>query len=187
MYYNLHMSWGFLARGHTVTCFVDFYSAFDMVWRQAVVYKLYKSVLWGHLLMFVDSYHMDRVIQNLVHTHTSDWIKPLTASSMLCSCLYHIYFFLFIKWHDKNVAYACLFCWWSAVVDYTYLFLSAGSLWYSWNLSESITQWCCKWRMSNVPKTEASVLYSYIYLYILITWMDRSLYKQTQKDALGSL
>ena len=63
------------SRGYTLAVFVDFKSAFDMVWRNGLLIKLKNYGISGHIFQFIQNFLTDRTIQvsvggELSSTHT---------------------------------------------------------------------------------------------------------------------
>jgi len=66
-------------KGYTVGIFIDFSSAFDMVWQKGLLIKLKEMGLTGNIVGFVDNFLRDRTIQVRVggdravyHSHSGE-------------------------------------------------------------------------------------------------------------------
>ena len=60
---------------HTVAASIDFEGAFDSVWRNGVLYKLWKVGIRGRMLLFLHSFLNNRFSRSLVNSHCSEWIQ----------------------------------------------------------------------------------------------------------------
>ena len=65
-------------RKYLFSCFVDFKSAFDTVWRKALIYKLLKMEIGGNFLMTLESMYSDVSYCIKLNSHTTD---PVTSNA----------------------------------------------------------------------------------------------------------
>lgn len=152
MHYTLSVWKGFMNNEFTVTGFIDLEGAFDMVWREALMYKLYKAGLRGRLFMFIVSYLKDRVVRNLVNTHTSEWLETyigVPQGSVIAPILFTFFINDMTAMLYMHISYADDLILWVTKID-----LNEACKLLEIDL-ETIKKWCGKWRMSvNVPKTD---------------------------------
>lgn len=59
-------------KGYTVGVFIDFQSAFDMMWRTGLLIKLRKLGITGNIFSFIKNFLTDRSIQVKVGNNLSD-------------------------------------------------------------------------------------------------------------------
>ena len=51
----------------------DLQGAFDTVWRDGIIYKLYQAGIRNNMPSVFDSFLCDRLSRNLVNTYYSNW------------------------------------------------------------------------------------------------------------------
>ena len=56
-----------------IAIMTDLEGAFDSLWREGAIYKLYKSGITNNLLLVLASFLKHRHYRNLVNTHTGNW------------------------------------------------------------------------------------------------------------------
>jgi ribonuclease HI len=135
-----------------IATFIDLEGAFDAVWRNGLVYKLYHAGIRGRMLLYVYSYLKDRVTRIIVNGYTSEWIENLIGvpqGSIIAPLLFIFYISEMTNLLNKRVSFAD---------DLT-----------SWVIKSNIadacdevkldflklTGWTRKWRMSiNAGKTD---------------------------------
>ena len=66
---------GFCDDQHTVAALIDLEWAFDSVWHNGVLHKLWKVGKWGRMLLFLHSFLNNRFSRSLVNSHCSEGIQ----------------------------------------------------------------------------------------------------------------
>jgi ribonuclease HI len=152
LYYSLNIIQGFKEGKNTLTCFVDLEGAFDMVWRDGLIFKLHQAGLRGRLLLYVQDYLSGRSIRNRVNSYTSDWISSNTGvpqGSVIAPLLFIFYINDISTTIGPHITYADDLIFWTQYSNTT----SAKRV-ISSHLGD-ITHWCRKWRQRiNTSKTE---------------------------------
>ena len=62
-----------------VVVMADLEGAFDAVWRDGAIYKLYQAGIKNNMLSGFDSFLCDRLSRNLVNTCSSNWVQTHTG------------------------------------------------------------------------------------------------------------
>ena len=94
---------------HTVTAFVDLQGAFDRVWREAVLFKLYEAGLRGRLLLTIYSFLSSRKARAMVNKHFSDWLESevgVPQGSILAPILFLFFILDLTSKIPHHVSYA---------------------------------------------------------------------------------
>lgn len=135
-----------------IATFVDLEGAFDAVWRNGLVYKLYHAGIRGRMLLYVYSYLKDRVTRIIVNGYTSEWFENLIGvpqGSIIAPLLFIFYISEMTQLLHKRVSFADDLTSWviknnipDACEEVKIEFLK-------------LTGWTKKWRMSiNAGKTD---------------------------------
>ena len=91
---SLSVYGGFKDNHTTGMVAVDYEGAFDVVWRNGVVYKLLSIGIQGRLLHYVHSFLTDRKSRSLVNSITTDWVGTdvgIPQGSIIGPVLYLIF------------------------------------------------------------------------------------------------
>ena len=64
---------GFKDNKVTVAVMIDLEGAFDTVWRNGVLYKLWHLGIRGRMLLFIHSFLTQRFSRSFVYSHISEW------------------------------------------------------------------------------------------------------------------
>ena len=139
----------------TVAAFIDFEGAFDGVWRNGVIYRLYESGVDGRMLLYIADYLSGRKTRSLVNSHTTEWIVTevgLPQGSILSPVLFITYVRTLTSSLPQHIKYADDLSGWVSHVDATQ---AAASL---QNQLEELVSWNRKWRLCiNTDKTVVMV------------------------------
>ena len=60
-----------------IAIMTDLEGAFDSVWREGAIYKLYKAGITNNLLLVLASFLKHRKYKNLANTHTGSWSNTI--------------------------------------------------------------------------------------------------------------
>ena len=60
-----------------IAIMTDLEGAFDSVWREGAIYKLYKAEITNNLLLVLASFLKHRQYKNLVNIHTGSWSNAI--------------------------------------------------------------------------------------------------------------
>ena len=136
--------------------FIDIEGAFDGIWRNALIYKLYKLGIRGRLLLIIVDFFQSRFARSLVNTTTTNCILTIIGipqGSVLSAILFVIYISDMTEGIDLNVRYA----------DDLNVYAMAHNVTDAAAKLESdlkiITKWCKLWRLNASPsKTSCMAL-----------------------------
>ena len=64
-----------------VVVMADLEDAFDAVWRDGAIYKLYEAAIRNNMLSVFDSFRGDHFSRNLVNVYSSNWVQTHTGIS----------------------------------------------------------------------------------------------------------
>ena len=81
---------------HTTAVFIDLQQAYDRVWRNGLIYKLYEAGIRGNLLLMIASFLSGRFARSMANSDVSRWIESilgLPQGSILSPILF-IFFIL---------------------------------------------------------------------------------------------
>ena len=111
---------GFKAHENTIAIFIDLEGAFDGVWREGVVYRLFESGLRGNLLHYIDSYLHNRMSRNIVNDYVSDWVTTgigVPQGSVVAPLLFIAYTSELTRSLQKRISWADDIVGWVRNVD----------------------------------------------------------------------
>ena len=77
-----------------IAVMADLEEAFDSVWREEAIYKLYKARITNNLLLVLASFLKHRQYRNLVNNHTGNWSNTtygVAQGSILSSLIFLVY------------------------------------------------------------------------------------------------
>ena len=135
---------------YTATAFIDLEGAYDRVWRNGLIYKLYEAGIRGNLLLMIASFLSGRFARSMANSDVSRWIESilgLPQGSILSPILF-IFFILDLTFKiPLHISYADDLSAWS----------SSESLEECKQVTidniQKVEEWCHKWGQSH-HKTE---------------------------------
>ena len=139
----------------TAAIFVDLKGAFDRVWRNGLVHKLYKMGITGRMLRWVQNFLSSRTAR----CHIQDTAGPvftttvgLSQGTVLSPIFFNIYIKDMYENSGKHVKFADDGTNWKQDKDPLVAVQAVGRKAANWK------QWCRKWNMTiNFTKTEGTV------------------------------
>ena len=72
----------------------DLEGAFDSVWREGALYKLYMAGIYNNLLVVLSSFLTDRVCKNFVNSYQGPWLETqlsVPQGSLLSPLIFLVY------------------------------------------------------------------------------------------------
>ena len=152
LYYTLQVTRAFKSNQHSISCFVDIEGAFDKIWRDGMIYKLYHAGLRGRMLFYMKSFLEHRRVRSQVNSHTSQWLDS-KISVPQGSVIAPILFIFYVTDMTQNIG-----CHISYADDLTFWVSRENPLEAEMlveNKLDTLVDWCSEWRMSiNLGKTE---------------------------------
>jgi len=147
---------GFNKSQSTAAVFIDFEKAYDSVWREGLMVKLFRNGIKGEMWIWINAFLSHREARCIVNTHTGNWYQThigLPQGSVISPILFNI----FIKdMFSKVSADKCKFA-----DDATIWHTNSDKKIIEENLQEDmnkILKWSRQWRMKiSRDKTEFCV------------------------------
>ena len=68
-----NMNEAMTSRKYEIVIMADLEEAFDLVWKEEAMHKLYKAGITNNLLLVITSFLKHCPYRNLVNTHTENW------------------------------------------------------------------------------------------------------------------
>jgi hypothetical protein len=149
---------GFNEEEFTLAVLIDFEKAYDSVWREGLLVKLFKSGIQGKMWKWIQNFLDERLAKCLVNNTEGEWFKTnigLPQGTVISPILFNIY----VKdWFEKIVSQRCKFA------DDSTMWKSGDNL---VEVSEciqkdinEIMEWSRKWRINiNADKTEYCIFF----------------------------
>ena len=137
----------------TATTFIDLEGAYDRVWRNGLLYKLYQAGLRGKLLLSIASYLTNRFARSFANGNVSEWIETLLGlpQGSILSPILFIFFIMDLTLRiPKQISYADDLSFW--IIVPTLEECQSSTL----ATINGITKWCYKWGQAH-HKTEIMV------------------------------
>ena len=162
---------------------VDLEGAFDSVWREAVIVKMFEMGIEGRLLAYVASFLQNRQSRSLVNTHVTDW-SSTTIGVPQGSVIAPILFIIFIKDIASNIPKHIKFA-----DDLTIWVRNRDAKVASKELEKQLKKlqdWCNKWRLIiNIQKTEVICFSAFNHTDIEVKLGNTTLNQVNVKPCLG--
>ncbi len=150
MFFSLNVLKGFKEGKDTLAAFIDLAGAFDNVWRQGLIFKLYEAGLRGRLFMYVVSYLTGRTVHSKVNNHTTESIPTyigVPQGSVISPLLFIFYIREMTYSLERRISYADDLTAWVTSDHNTAVAQLKPQL-------ETTMDWCHKWRQDvNLDKT----------------------------------
>ena len=163
--------------------FIDIEGAFDGIWRNALIYKLYKLGVRGRLLLIIVDFFQSRYSRSFVNSTTTKWILTIIGipqGSVLSAILFIIYISDMTEGIKYNVRYA----------DDLNVYAIADKITNAATMLESdlkiVTKWCKLWRLNASPSKTSCMALTHKGHQDLVVRLDDKIVKQVaQQRCLG--